>query len=299
MNCPICKNINTQFIYKFVDGPTMQNKLHLNFKSALKEKLAVVNLCGCNKCGFVFNTAFNKKNTEYSSIYDNTQDNSKYFQSYLIKLAKRLNKKYQLSNKKVVEVGCGKGHFIKILYNLGVKKIKGYDPSYLNYDQFIDKLVTKEFFNEKNINKKADFIICRHVLEHIQKPSQFITSIEKCLANNGVIYFEFPDLEWIIKNEAFFDFFYEHCNYFSKKSLLYLFSRLGLKNIVFSYGLNGQYFQVEISRNTSNNIKKIDPVNFDNISRFINKKIKYYKKITTEIKNFIIWGGGGKGGNIS
>ncbi|MFA7245494.1 MAG: class I SAM-dependent methyltransferase [Candidatus Magasanikbacteria bacterium] len=273
----------------------MQNKLHVTLESALMEEKVSVNLYGCNECGFVFNADFIDKKTEYSSIYDNTQDDSIYFQSYLIKLAERLDKKYQLFDKKVVEVGCGKGHFIKIIYDLGVKNIRGYDPSYIDYNKNIDRLVIKKFFDDKNVDEKVDFIICRHVLEHIKNPDLFVFSIEKCLNVGGSMYFEFPSLEWIVKNEVFFDFFYEHCNYFSKRSLSFLFNKIGLGNIVFNYGLDGQYFQLDISRGKCSDLKLLDLINFDDISNFLSNKINEYKKMVEEMGTFIVWGAGAKG----
>jgi SAM-dependent methyltransferase len=296
MNCQVCKNNKLQFIYRFSDGPAMQNKLHDSFENALNEKKVTINLYGCKKCGLVFNTNFNPHVMEYSSNYDNTQDTSEYFNSYLKTLAERLNKRYNLSSKRVVEIGCGKGHFLKILYGLGVKNIKGFDPSYLDYDSLIDPLVIKQFFNKKNIKEKVDFIICRHVLEHIQSPWEFVSEIRECLSKQGVMYFEFPDLEWIIKNETFFDFFYEHCNYFTKKAVVCLFRQFGFKNILFNHGLDGQYFQLEISQDDLAGDKINFPiVDFDKISQFIDRKITAYKALIATFGNFVIWGAGAKG----
>ena len=296
MNCPICKSADLYFIHKFTDGPAMQNKLHRTLISALSEEKVVMDLYGCRRCKFVFNANFDIKKAHYSLNYDNTQDNSKYFHLYLLELAKRLNKKYKLANKRVIEVGCGKGGFLKILHDLGVRNIKGFDPSYVNYDPNIDKLVVKKIFNKKNIKGKVDFIICRHVLEHIPNPSEFVFSLAKCLAKNGVMYFETPDFEWITNKKAFFDFFYEHCNYFSRKPLTYLFGRFGFKNILFRHGLRGQYFQLEVRRNNIVKISKFrDVVDFDEVDGFINREIKKYQKLVVELSKFIIWGAGAKG----
>lgn len=273
----------------------MQHKLHLTLKSALSEQKVTVDLYGCKKCGFVFNADFDVKKTEYSLSYENTQDNSEYFYLYLVRLAERLYKKYRLVDKKIVEVGCGKGHFMKIIYDLGAKDIKGFDPSYVNYDSFIDRLVIKKFLKQENIKEKADFIICRHVLEHVLDPNNFILSVAKCLADDGVIYFEFPDLEWIVEHEVFFDFFYEHCNYFTKKSVSFLFSKFGFNNIVLNHGLMGQYFQLEISRGVSKDSRSCKSTDFDRITKFIDKKSAEYKKMVSVFGRFLIWGAGAKG----
>lgn len=296
MKCPICKNTNLEFLHQFLNEPVMQNKLYNSLKEALKAKKASVSLYGCKECGFVFNADFDTRKTEYSSDYDNTQEYSLYFSKYLESIAERLIKKYNLKNKNVVEIGCGKGGFLKLLYEGGIKKIKGFDPSYLNQDSLIDGLVVKQYFNIKNIKNKVDFIVCRHTLEHIPSPMEFISAVTKCLKNRGIMYFELPSLEWIIKNKTFFDFFYEHCNYFSKRSIVKLFNYCGFKNIIFKYGLNGQYFQLEISRTGGEkyNNSSLPLVDFNEISQFLNNQVEKYKKLIKELKNFVIWGGGAK-----
>jgi len=272
----------------------MQNKLYDSLKSALKEKKAKVSLYKCKDCGFVFNTSFNPKKIEYSSRYDNAQENSPYFSRYLERLAKMLTKKYDLKNKNVLEIGCGKGYFLKPLYDQGIKSIKGFDPSYINFNPLIDKLVIKQYFNIKNIKRKIDFIVCRHTLEHIPNPKEFIFSVTKCLKSKGTMYFEFPDLKWIIKNKTFFDFFYEHCNYFSRSSILALFGQFGFKNIRFHYGLKGQYFRLEISHFPKRKYN-FQPINLIQLPQEINKTIEAYKKLIDKLGNFVIWGAGAKG----
>jgi ribosomal protein L37AE/L43A len=79
MNCPVCRNINIDFFYQFIDGSAIQNKFCDSLKDALREERAKVNLYICKNCGLVFNADFNSKKTKYSSDYDNTQENSLYF----------------------------------------------------------------------------------------------------------------------------------------------------------------------------------------------------------------------------
>ena len=293
MNCPICKN-KTDFFYLFKDESVIQNNPCFSLKKALNCQKGNIDLYGCKNCGFAFNAAFSPKKIKYSFNYDNSQEYSFYFSGYLKRIVKNLIKKYNLKNKNVIEVGCGKGYFLRLLYDEGVKNIRGFDPSYINFDPIIDKLVSKKIFNVKNIKIKADFIICRHVLEHIKNPKKFIFSITECLNNRGSMYFEFPNLRWIVKNKTFFDFFYEHCNYFSKKSVIKLFNEVGFKNINFKYGLNGQYFQLEINRFPDKKYL-FNPINFLQFSQSIDRKINYYKSFINKLENFAVWGAGAKG----
>ena len=295
--CPICKNYNVKFIYHFSDSPAVQNKLYFSRKDALKEKKMVIDLYGCKNCGFVFNKNYNHKESDFSSLYDARLDFSPYLHSYLLKLAKELITKYQLHAKKVAEIGSGKGDFLEILYAMGVKNIKGFDSTYINHNPVIDKLIKKEHFNKRNATGVYDFIICRHVLPYITNLRSFISLILSHLKRGGAMYFEFQDLNWIIRQESLFDFHYEYYGYLTKSSIIYLFVKEGFFDITFQQAIGGQYLKVEV---TSKNLKigppRVTASNFIKINKFIKRKINYYRQLTNSIKEpFIIWGAGAKG----
>lgn len=270
----------------------MQNVLFKTRSEAIAIEKVPVTLMACRNCGFLFNADFDEKKIGYAADYENTQDYSPYFYRYLLGLAKRLVTRFQLKNKTVAEVGCGKGHFLKMLHELGVANLKGFDPSYRTYDPAIDPLVKKAFFDGDE-NEKFDFLICRHVLEHIAKPSDFIDQCIRGLRPAGAMVFEFPSLEWIIKNKCFFDFFYEHCNYFSRRSVQVLFEGKGFQ-VSLRYGLEKQYFQLELRRNAPRE-KRFRLVNFSTISTFLDDKMREVHKKLITWKHFFLWGAGAKG----
>lgn len=294
MICPNCNNFKIKFLHKFNDGPVMNHNFFDSATRARKEKTAVIALWGCLSCGLVFNRDFNIKITNYSSSYDNAQINSPYFKSYMKKLADRLVYSLGLKDKKVVEIGCGKGDFLEMLYLAGVKDLVGFDPTYVNHNVSIDRLVKKVFFNKVNIKGKIDCIICRHTLEHIPNPRKFVRSVVECLAPGGVMYFEVPDLKWIVKHKTFFDFTYEHCNYFTYESIRFLFGQFGFGKVKFQKGLSGQYIQAEI-RSGSKLPRQKSFSYIKEIPSFIKKTILEYKKLLKRLGRFAIWGAGGKG----
>jgi SAM-dependent methyltransferase len=196
---------------------------------------------------------------------------------------------------------------LKILYQSGVKNIKGFDPSYVDHDEEIDNLVIKKYFSPDFLKEKVDFVVCRHVLEHIPNPYEFVNSIVSCLKDDGVMYFEFPSLEWIVKHKAFFDFYYEHCNYFTKDSVITLFRQFGFTSITINFGLKGQYFQVEMRRDNERNSvsetekdkealwkiflrKNIAEKLFREISDFLESEIRKWKDMVEKLDNFVVWG---------
>ena len=99
-------------------------------------------------------------------------------------------------------------------------------------NQFEGKLkFEKRYFTEKDTSLNFDILICSHVIEHISNPKSLLKTIRHSLSNSrkSMIFFETPSVEWILKNNVIWDFFYEHCSYFSKNSLINLFLSEGFK----------------------------------------------------------------------
>ena len=74
-------------------------------------------------------------------------------------------------------------------------------------------------------------IVCRHVIEHIPNPLDLLHTIRQALANSpqARVFFETPTVEWILRNHVIWDFFYEHCSYFTVASLTTAFEAAGFK----------------------------------------------------------------------
>lgn len=270
----------------------MQNKLSRSRKEALKEKGTTINLYGCTLCGLVFNADFNERLVDYSPEYDNSPDNSALFSSYLKNLARRLYEKYSLKNKHLVEIGCGKGSFLELLLNLGARHISGFDPAYEKRGDKLDRFVRADVWSSKK-TRRADFIVAKEVFEHIPEIRKFVEDVLRRLAPAGALYIEVPNLCWILKNKVFFDFTYEHCNYFTPRALFNLFNQFGWGKISFSYGVGGQYIGMEIQRGRGREPRS--NLDFGAISVFVDKETKKWKKEISRWGRFVIWGVGGKG----
>jgi hypothetical protein len=85
------------------------------------------------------------------------------------------------------------------------------------------------------------------VLEHIWQPAEFLQNLRETICDHEVpLYFEVPNVSWIFERAAFWDIFYEHCNYFSADSIERLFAAAGFGIKVIEESFAGQYLSVEV-----------------------------------------------------
>jgi len=168
------------------------------------------------RLNLVENGEFDPSIAVYDDNYQNSQAHSPKFQDHMRSVLELL--KAQLpSGSKMVEVGCGKGDFLELAAADGHFHAYGYDATYEGNSSRIEK---RYLTGEDRI--EADLVVLRHVLEHIQKPHDFLHLLRKVIGN-ALVYVEVPSLDWISANQAFFDITYEHVNYFSATALSRLF----------------------------------------------------------------------------
>lgn len=122
----------------------------------------------------------------------------------------------QYMDYKILEIGCNKGYMLKSLQNLGFTNLYGIDLS--DSDLLIaknrtglDTLKQENVFDNLKYNK-YDLILCKDVMEHIQKDRQeeFVSHIYNALSQGGVAIIQVPNMDWILSNhERYMDFTHE------------------------------------------------------------------------------------------
>ena len=183
--CPVCGADEVDIFLKIENIPVHCNVLYNTFEEAKAASSGNISLGYCKKCSHVYNTQFDPEITQYTREYENSLHFSKRFQEYAENLAKRLVNEYNIINKTVIELGCGKGEFLQLICAIGNNKGIGFDESYdpANYEPIKDINFIQDFYSVKYRDLSADLVCSRHVLEHIQYPVSFLRSIKR-------VYFE-------------------------------------------------------------------------------------------------------------
>lgn len=306
--CPICDSGSVAIFLKREQVPVHQNLLMRNKASALLINRGNLFLSVCEDCGFIFNQNFDAAKLQYGKDYDNSQNCSPYFEIYMSELIKKLIHEKGIKDCSIVEIGCGKGAFLRKLLEVEEWGNKGYgfDPSYVGEETDLQGRLKfeKRYYDADCANISADVVVCRHVIEHIPDPLNLLRTIREVLVNSpqARVFFETPSVEWILRNQVIWDFFYEHCSYFTAQSLTTAFEYSGFKVESVEYIFEGQYLWLE-----ANIADKKLPItkNPDSIPFLANQfavsedtLIKNWKSKIQALANqgkIALWGAGAKG----
>jgi len=309
-SCPLCASPPPRVFFERRGVPVHQNVACASAEEARQFTRGDLLLAFCRTCGFVFNAAFDPNSLRYSAAYDNTQSCSPYFKRYLTELAESLLAKYCLSDKLLIEVGCGKGEFLRLLCKEGRNRGIGFDPSYVGPDTAEGGAVrfVPAFYDSQQTQYAPDFVCCRHVIEHVQSPLDMLRAVRQAIGNrmNSLVYFETPALSWILDTVTFWDFFYEHCSYFTAESLTWVFEQAGFRVLEAPSAFDEQYIGVAAKPALANRtaepaIPRCVPDLWSKIQSFLARLKKRMEACEEKIDFFnkaggcAIWGAAAKG----
>ena len=251
--CPNCQRAEMSEFYEVNNVPAHSVLLMRTREKALAYPTGTIRLALCDNCGFVSNVAFDPALNEYSEEYEATQSYSPTFNKFNRALAQRLIDTYDLHNKSIIEIGCGHGEFLILLSELGQNDGVGFDPAYLDdriqHPAKENLTFIQDFYSEKYADVKGDFIVCKMTLEHIPKTADFLATVRRSIGDRiGTrVFFQIPNAGYVLRDVAFWDIYYEHCSYFSKASLAYLFLNAGFDVLDLFTDYDNQYLMVEAS----------------------------------------------------
>jgi SAM-dependent methyltransferase len=311
--CPVC---NSKAITSFL----IRENCHINDNVVFDDKetavainRATLNLAFCEECGFIFNKDFELDKVDYGTLYDIERSGSSTYDKHIENLVDYLVVERNVINCSIVDVGCGSGNFLRELINKnkeGCNNIgHGFDTSYGGPIIELDgKLKFYNCYYGLNFTDiPVDVVISRHVIEHIPKPIDFLREIRETLNNfpQARLFFETPCFEWTLENKIFWDFFYEHCSYFSANSLTTAFQVAGFQvdNVTHLYGDQVLWLEASIPSKESLSLVTKNPGCIPSLAHDLAQHEKELQEkwklklqeLVSKGEKIAIWGAAGKG----
>lgn len=315
--CPVCTSNDVDVFFETRGVPIHCNVLWSSRDEALRATRGDLQLGFCGECGHVFNVAFDPTLMAYGQHYENPLHFSPRFQDYAESLVTRLVERYDLHGKRIIEIGCGNGDFLASLCEAGGNHGIGFDPSFAP-DRHGDAgandvTIIRDLYSERYADHRADFLCCRHVLEHIQSPRGFLNSVRQAIGDrvHTAVYFEVPNALYTLRGLGIWDLIYEHCSYFSPGSLARLFTSCDFAIRSLTEAYEGQFLSIEASPGqdatySTTSSGCLDQVSMEEMSRHVAEfAAKYRSEVRRWHRNLermrcaeqqaVIWGAGSKG----
>jgi hypothetical protein len=304
--CPGCGGPQTTVFFESENAPIFCNVLWPSRQRALATARAEIRLAFCRRCGLVYNAAFDPQLMEYEPGYENPLHFSPHFRQYAKELAAELIERHHLRNKHIVDIGCGDADFLRRLCQMGPNRGTGFDPSRTGRIAETNGVtIVPQAYSQAHGRGAADFVCCRHVLEHIARPLDFLKDVRDTIGQGAdcPVYFEVPNALYSFKEMGVWDIIYEHYSYFTSQSLANLFVRAGFEPIRVTERYAGQFLGIE-ARADSEMTSDCPPAApelvglIEEFGRAYQDKLSLWQNRLTQFRKdksqVVLWGAGSK-----
>lgn len=274
-NCRLCKSDKIKTVLDF--GKNALANSYPTDKESFEEKIPLTVL-KCDACGHIqLKETVNPKHLFSNYLYSSSDSPAlvKHFSNYAFSLKEKFE---NLSNLKVLEIGCNDGILLKAFKDIGVKYLIGVDPAQNIIERaknLQDTYLITDFFNVASAKKitdihgKIDIICANNVYAHVKDLDELTQGIANSLAENGVFIFENAYLYDTIKNLYFDQVYHEHLQYYGILPLQKYLKQYGLEIFDIQHvSTQGGSFRIFVKKTTNNKLKIEDTV-----LKFINNEL--------------------------
>jgi Methyltransferase domain/C-methyltransferase C-terminal domain len=183
----------------------------------------------CPRCAYVRNVVFDEQLTDPTAPTDMNLYHSPTFREFCSRLIADLSARLPLRGKRILEVGCAQGEFLRELCVVAGCTGIGYDASYtgpVGPDRSGADLRDEPAPIDGEL-PEYDVVISRFVLEHVANPYGFLVRLREQAAGRPVLaHVQVPDAGYDLAT-AGWEVIYPHVSYFDSHSLVRIAQRAG------------------------------------------------------------------------
>jgi hypothetical protein len=188
----------------------------------------------CAACGHVFNVEFDYYQVPYEDNSNLMYNRGPLWLEHMAELVDLLVAAYGAASKTLVDIGCGDGLFFKLLLQRAPDcRCIGFEPGIeAENARRNGSFVYQDYFHPQRDLKRIapDFLICRHVIEHLANPRDFVGGIAYWCNRYDrypVLLAEVPRIDKAVAQGRLTDFLYEHVSNFTAASLRVMLETTG------------------------------------------------------------------------
>ncbi len=256
-------------------------------KSLIKDKGIDMEICQCAGCGLV---QLNGQPVSYYREVVRASAFSEEMKDFRIKQFNDFVRKYSLKGKKIIEIGCGRGEYLSLMRQCGVKTY-GLEASAESVKQCRENglMVTRGFLqnNAKRLKYAPfDAFFILNFLEHLPDPNAVLGGIHANMGDEAIGLIEVPNFDMILQKKLFSEFIADHLFYFTAETLTKTVGRNGFEIIECKEIFHDYIISAVVKKG-----KRLDIANFYQYQTKLKKEILGYIKRFKDNK-VATWGAG-------
>jgi len=285
-NCIVCGA-------KLIDNPIYvcrnmpAESQNLPDASSLNDDIPIdINLCQCSGCGLV---QFDCDPVSYYK--DSTRAGERC--EALIELRKQqythLIETYCLQGKKILEVGAGKGGFLKTLREMSEYSIQEFgienNPEFVNIARNVEKVNMQqgdvECLETQIEGAPFDAFVTFAYPARLIDPNAMLQCVSRHLTRDAVGLVQVPSMEHLLKPGGFYDITRDHVAYYSEATLKFLLVKNGFDILEFGE-VSELYIYAIVKKRKPYDLQTlwadVEPL-ADEVRKYVNKNTEKGKKL--------------------
>jgi len=228
-HCPACSSERFEPLIDF--GTLPKSGVYLHVPDAPFPTIHLAHEF-CTSCGLIRQKAIESASHDYTHVPRAT---TRQFPKYIDAIIASLKSHGVSGSDLVIEVGSNDGGFLDRLASAGFSNLLGIEPSIACAGLSLakgHKVITSHWDAETSAavlqeHGAARAVICRHTLEHVPRPLEFLQAIRSILAPNGITFIEVPDARPITHDLRGHELWDEHLHIFTPANLQLIMRRAG------------------------------------------------------------------------
>ncbi|MBF0193593.1 MAG: methyltransferase domain-containing protein [Magnetococcales bacterium] len=244
-------------------------------------------VCQCSACNLI---QLNSQPVHYYKEVVRASAYSQEMESYRLQQFADFANTYKLTGKKGIEIGCGRGEYLKLINKVGI------DAYGLEYGKNSVKQCHKDGYKVfqgfvEDVGYQLpeapyDTFFSLNWLEHLPKPHLTLRGVAQNLSPNAVGLVEVPNFDMILANNLFSEFINDHLFYYTKETFTQLLLISGFEIVEIKPVWHNYIISATVKKRAATNFEKLT-----NFQEKINLEIQQYLKKYSN-KRVGIWGAG-------